>query len=53
MIVDEFEHYFRLSIVRKLSSDEARQFLFIVNDSADVEADDEDVVMVYHFDAFL
>ncbi len=50
MITEEFQHYFRLCIARKISSEEARQFLFAVNDHADVEADDEDVVMVYHLD---
>ena len=50
MVTEEFEHYFRLCISRTISSDEARQFLFAVSDSADVEADDNDVVMVYHLD---
>ena len=45
---DEFEHYFRLCMTRKISSEEARQYLFAVNDHADVEADSDDVVMVYH-----
>jgi hypothetical protein len=50
MITEEFQHYFRLCIGRKISSEEARQFLFAVNDHAEVEADSEDVVMVYHLD---
>lgn len=50
MITDEFEHYFRICITRKLSSEEAKQFLFAVSDNADVEADNSDVVMVYHLD---
>lgn len=51
MIVDEFPHYFRICLNRKLSSEEAREVLFAVNDIADVEADDEDTVMVYHGDS--
>jgi len=50
MITDEFEHYFRLCLTRKLDSEEARKYLFAVDDHADVMADDEDVVMVYHLD---
>ncbi len=50
METQEFEHYFRLCMPRKLTSDEARQYLFAVNDHADVEADSDDVVMVYHED---
>ncbi len=50
METQEFDHYFRLCIGRKISSEEARQFLFAVNDHADVESDSEDVVMVYHLD---
>lgn len=50
MIVDEFNHYFRLCLGRKIDSKEARLYLFAVDDHADVEADSEDVVMVYHFD---
>lgn len=50
METQEFEHYFRLCISRTITSEEARQFLFAVNDHADVEADDNDVVMVYHLD---
>lgn len=50
METQEFEHYFRLCISRTLSSEEARQYLFAVNDHADVEADSDDVVMVYHED---
>lgn len=48
METEEFEHYFRLCMGRIISSDEARQYLFAVNHHAEVEADDEDVVMVYH-----
>lgn len=50
MIAEEFEHYFRLCMGRTISSEEARQYLFAVNDHADVEADKDDVVMVYHLD---
>ena len=50
METQEFEHYFRICLTRTISSEEARQFLFAVNDHADVEADDNDVVMVYHLD---
>ena len=50
MVTEEFEHYFRICIGRKINSEEARLFLFAVNDHADVEADADDVVMVYHFD---
>jgi hypothetical protein len=50
METQEFEHYFRLCIGRTISSEEARQYLFAVNDHADVEADADDVVMVYHLD---
>lgn len=50
MVTEEFEHYFRLCMSRTISSEEARQFLFAVNDHADVKADDDDVVMVYHLD---
>jgi hypothetical protein len=50
MITEEFEHYFRLCMGRTISSEEARQYLFAVNDHADVEPDDDDVVMVYHLD---
>lgn len=50
MVTEEFEHYFRICLDRKITSEEARQFLFAVNDHADVEADSEDVVMVYHLD---
>lgn len=48
METQEFEHYFRLCMPRKITSDEARELLHAVNDNADVEADNEDVVMVYH-----
>lgn len=50
METEEFEHYFRICMGRKITSEEARQFLFAVNDHADVAADDDDVVMVYHLD---
>lgn len=50
MISDEFDHYFRLCMGRKIDSKEAKLFLFAVNDHADVEADTDDVVMVYHID---
>ncbi len=50
MVIDEFEHYFRICITRKLSSEEAKTFLHIVDDIAEVESDGEDVVMVYHLD---
>lgn len=50
MVTEEFEHYFRLCLGRTISSEEARLYLFAVNDHADVEADDNDVVMVYHED---
>jgi len=50
METDEFEHYFRLCIPRTISSEEARLYLFAVDDHADVEPDDKDVVMVYHED---
>lgn len=35
---------------RTISSEEARNFLFAVNDIVPAEADDSDVVMVYHED---
>jgi len=50
MIIDEFEHYFRLCMPRTLDKEESRQFLFAVNDIVEAEADAEDVVMVYHED---
>ena len=50
MIIDEFNHYFRLCMPRIISSEEARQYLFAVNDIVSAEADDNDVVMVYHED---
>lgn len=50
MIIDEFEHYFRLRMPRTISSEEARDFLFAVNDIISAQADDNDVVMVYHED---
>ena len=50
MIVDEFKHYFRIRMPRTISSEEARNFLFAVNDIVSAQADDNDVVMVYHED---
>ena len=50
MITDEFNHYFRLCMPRPISSKEAKQYLFAVNDIVSAEADDNDVVMVYHED---
>jgi len=50
MVTDEFDHYFRLCMGRKIDSKEARLYLFAVRDHADVEADTDDVVMVYHVD---
>jgi len=50
MITDEFEHYFRIRMPRKISSEEARNFLFAVNDIVPAQADDSDVIMVYHED---
>ncbi len=50
MITDEFEHYFRIRMPRTISSEEARDFLFAVNDIVPAHADDNDVVMVYHED---
>lgn len=50
METEEFEHYFRLCMGRKIDGKEARLYLFAVNDHADVEADEADVVMVYHLD---
>lgn len=50
MITDEFEHYFRICMPRTISSEEARNFLFAVNDVVSAQADDNDVVMVYHED---
>jgi len=50
MIIDEFDHYFRLCLNRTLSSEEARALLLVVNELADVEPDDDDTVMVYHLD---
>jgi hypothetical protein len=35
---------------RTISSEEARNFLFAVNDIVSAQADDNDVVMVYHED---
>ena len=50
MIIDEFDHYFRLCLDRILTSEEARALLLVVNELADVEPDDNDTVMVYHLD---
>ena len=50
MIIDEFDHYFRLCLDRTLSSEEAKSYLMVVNELADVEPDDDDTVMVYHLD---
>ena len=50
MIIDEFDHYFRLCLDRTLTSEEARAYLLVVNELADVEPDDNDTVMVYHLD---
>lgn len=50
MIIDEFDHYFRLCLNRTLSSEEARVLLLVVNELADVEPADDDTVMVYHLD---
>ena len=50
MIIDEFDHYFRLCLNRTLSSEEAKAYLLVVNELADVEPDDNDTVMVYHLD---
>lgn len=50
MITDEFQHYFRLCMGRQIDSKEARLYLFAVNDHAEVAADADDVVMVYHLD---
>jgi hypothetical protein len=48
MQTEEFDHYFRICLDRTLSSEEAREFLFAVNDIAAAEADPDDVVMYYH-----
>lgn len=50
MVTEEFDHYFRLCMARHIDSKEARLYLFAVNDHAEVAADDDDVVMVYHLD---
>lgn len=50
MIIEEFEHYFRISLVRELTSEEVRNFVTMVEEHADVEPDDEDVAVVYHID---
>lgn len=51
MIIDEFDHYVRLCLNRALSSKEAKAFLLVVNELADVEPQDDDTVMVYHLDS--
>lgn len=48
MVQEEFEHYFRLCMPRELSSQEVREFITMISDLADVEPDDEDVIIVYH-----
>jgi len=50
MIIDEFDHYFRLCLDRTLTSEEAKAYLLVVNELADVEPDNDDTVMVYHLD---
>jgi hypothetical protein len=50
VVIDEFDHYFRLCLNRTLSSEEARALLLVVDELADVESDDDDTVMVYHLD---
>lgn len=50
METEEFEHYFRICLARTITSEEARDYLFAVDDIAEAEPDDEDVVMVYHQD---
>jgi hypothetical protein len=50
MIIDEFDHYFRLCLNRTLTSEEAKSYLLVVDDIADVEPDNDDTVMVYHLD---
>jgi hypothetical protein len=50
MIIDEFAHYFRLCLDRTLTSEEAKAYLLVVNELADVEPQDDDTVMVYHLD---
>lgn len=51
MVVDEFEHYFRICMPRTLEKAESRAFLLLVNEFVEVEPTDEDVVMVYHEDS--
>ena len=51
MVVDEFEHYFRICMPRTFSQEESRAFLLLVSKFADVEPTDDDVVMVYHEDS--
>jgi hypothetical protein len=46
--MDEFEHYFRICLPRQITSEEARKFLFAVDDVARANPDENDVVMVYH-----
>jgi hypothetical protein len=50
MIIDEFDHYFRLCLNRTLTSAEARALLHVVDEIGDVEPEDDDTVMVYHLD---
>jgi hypothetical protein len=50
MIIDEFDHYFRLCLDRTLTSEEAKAYLLVVDELAEVEPDDNDTVMVYHLD---
>lgn len=50
MIVDEFEHYFRICMPRTFEKAESRAFLLLVDKFVEVEPTDEDVVMVYHED---
>jgi len=50
VVIDEFDNYFRLCLNRTLSSEEAKAYLLVVNELADVEPDNDDTVMVYHLD---
>jgi hypothetical protein len=50
MIIDEFDNYVRICLNRTLSSAEAKSFLLVVNELAEVEPQDDDTVMVYHMD---
>jgi hypothetical protein len=51
MVVDEFEHYFRICMPRTLEKSESRAFLLLVSKFTEVEPTDDDVVMVYHEDS--